>query len=779
MSQGQKTATADGLQIKDLRDYRMALNFTTLTLAQAIRIANDVVDDDENKTNRLNTLLNQMPEYSRQYSDLKEKYEKVLREYQKLKEENQLGRRSSFGVLSEHLSDGEIENGQLSDKELGQQDPLSEDVEPDMQEDTAPDADRETAPETNDGTSGQTSDTGSTSSASDKATGAHGADSPASDENPASGNGQGSGEGNGGGNNGNGEGKTKRKKGGNPHPKPRTPDSFARQTAMLPHASIYELDGLRQLMDLLGEDARYLSVTFENHPTVRYQRPCLYVQDLNTPVFAYTEKLIDKFADRSFQYQVRRLFRPKHAAFFLPGSHCSPELAAQIAYEYVGLYLPAYRIEQNLKDLHYPLGRATFLRQLYRAAELYLAPVIDYLLSYLFDHKYIQMDETTWEVIDDGRKQGAKSYIWLIISSELLDCPKAAVYFYNENRSEDFLEDKFADFLKDIDDAADAAIDAECHDIEPDSEAGPEADSDTAAENQNKDKTNKNQNAYEIDISPDGKRIKLAEIVAKTDAFQAYPKLEKRSNGTIVISFCLAHLRRYFFLAWLILQLNMEKPIDDEKLKRLHESLEWQILLEISIAEKEDTKLKKLSREERLKGRLTKVKSHLEKAIALAENADREDPDHARMTLTMSKAVTYLLNCKKDGHIDNFLNDPDIPCDNSFCERNLRPVAVQRHSSLFSFSTRGAIERMVLMSVAETAKLNKANVFAYFCYLFSRMPEHVKQKEAILSYMPDMMPWSDAYREFEKQMNMNDASVYRLPNEKQPHLVHGKWSCSA
>ena len=252
-----------------------------------------------------------------------------------------------------------------------------------------------------------------------------------------------------------------------------------------------------------------------------------------------------------------------------------------------------------------------------------------------------------------------------------------------------------------------------------------------------------------------------ARAVIKDDAYAAYAKLEKNSNGAIAVSFCLAHLRRYFYLAWLIIVSAAGKKAETpEGQKELSETWEWKILYEISVAEREDTGLKKVSREERLDGRISRVKPHLDKAYQYVCEYESQYQESLKasntgtskripMSATMRKAMTYFENAAKDHHIDSFLYDPDIPADNSFAERLIRSIGVQRHNSLFSYSDEGATCRMIANSIAKTAQLNKADPWYYFLYLLREIPKYQERKVDPEEYMPKMMPWSDEYRSFE------------------------------
>ena len=59
-----------------------------------------------------------------------------------------------------------------------------------------------------------------------------------------------------------------------------------------------------------------------------------------------------------------------------------------------------------------------------------------------------------------------------------------------------------------------------------------------------------------------------------------------------------------------------------------------------------------------------------------------------------------------------FLEDGHIPLDNGFAERCIKPVALLRNASLFSFSIQGAESSMIVHSLMETAKANGADGYA-------------------------------------------------------------------
>ena len=55
----------------------------------------------------------------------------------------------------------------------------------------------------------------------------------------------------------------------------------------------------------------------------------------------------------------------------------------------------------------------------------------------------------------------------------------------------------------------------------------------------------------------------------------------------------------------------------------------------------------------------------------------------------------------------------------------------------------------ILYSLVETAKVNHVNVQYYLQYLFEQIP--LRRARGNTDFMADMMPWSETYREYEKE----------------------------
>lgn len=111
----------------DLHVYLALLAADKLEPENCISILTQVLEDDIDKTNRIASLLSTIRKASDDYNDLLKRYEDLQEKEKKEKENNQLGRRGTYGVKSEHLTAEELRTGMPKCKADDPQDPLSED----------------------------------------------------------------------------------------------------------------------------------------------------------------------------------------------------------------------------------------------------------------------------------------------------------------------------------------------------------------------------------------------------------------------------------------------------------------------------------------------------------------------------------------------------------------------------------------------------------------------------------------------------------------------------
>ena len=247
----------------------------------------------------------------------------------------------------------------------------------------------------------------------------------------------------------------------------------------------------------------------------------------------------------------------------------------------------------------------------------------------------------------------------------------------------------------------------------------------------------------------------LGMIYLTCDAYSAYPCYAGESNGLIILTGCFMHCRRRFVEAILILNL---KGLTDEQILDLPEARAILLIRDIYLAEGQ---LKYLLPEERLEHRKTQV---LPKVNAFFEFVSSIDLNNPLLSEKMRDAVQYALN--QEMYLRRFLTDGSIPIDNGIAERSVKPVALYRRNSLFSFSVKGAESMVTCFSLIETARANGADPYFYLKYLMEQMPKHLYDKGC--EYMPDLMPWSDVYRRYESTERLNQVRAQAPPGNERP-----------
>jgi len=97
----------------------------------------------------------------------------------------------------------------------------------------------------------------------------------------------------------------------------------------------------------------------------------------------------------------------------IPKSLASPGLLAHVAVSKYQDALPLYRQEKILHRIGVNIPRATLANWMIHTGRL-IQPIINLLRDRLLDGDYIQMDETTVQVLDEEHKKAqSKSYLWL------------------------------------------------------------------------------------------------------------------------------------------------------------------------------------------------------------------------------------------------------------------------------------------------------------------------------------------------------------------------------
>ena len=106
-----------------------------------------------------------------------------------------------------------------------------------------------------------------------------------------------------------------------------------------------------------------------------------------------------------------------------------------------------------------------------------------------------------------------------------------------------------------------------------------------------------------------------------------------------------------------------------------------------------------------------------------------------------AEGIRYNLN--QEEYLKVFLEDGEVPIDNSASERAIRPFCIGKKNWLFCDSIRGAKASAILYSITETAKLNELRPYQYVKYLLEKIPELMDKGDPIPKEEIDsLVPWS-------------------------------------
>ena len=114
-------------------------------------------------------------------------------------------------------------------------------------------------------------------------------------------------------------------------------------------------------------------------------------------------------------------------------------------YQKVVQCVPSYRMEADLFRSGIPVSRQTITGWINRFSHEFFAIVSGYMGALLCQRAYSQCDETFYEVIRDGRKAGAKSFMWTHTTSELDPGYPIIVYRFELTRSAEHLRRFYGD----------------------------------------------------------------------------------------------------------------------------------------------------------------------------------------------------------------------------------------------------------------------------------------------------------------------------------------------
>ena len=85
-----------------------------------------------------------------------------------------------------------------------------------------------------------------------------------------------------------------------------------------------------------------------------------------------------------------------------------------------------------------------------------------------------------------------------------------------------------------------------------------------------------------------------------------------------------------------------------------------------------------------------------------------------------ARAIDYSL--KRWQALTRYIDDGDLPADNNWVEKQIRPIAIGRSNWLFAGSLRAGQRAAAVMSLIQSAKLNGHEPHAYLSDVLERLP---------------------------------------------------------
>ena len=214
-----------------------------------------------------------------------------------------------------------------------------------------------------------------------------------------------------------------------------------------------------------------------------------------------------------------------------------------------------------------------------------------------------------------------------------------------------------------------------------------------------------------------------------SDGYQSYHTFSKEQSLTS--AGCWTHCRRRFVNAIKAAQ----KDLPEEALKN---SIAYQALARISAIYKLDGSWKERTSEYRMEHRQRILKPLVDEYFDWVK--EQIKTCNVLPKSETGEGLSYSINQEK--YLRAFLDNRDIPIDNSACERAIRPFCVGRKNWNVIDTVEGAQASANVYSIAETAKANNLKPYQYFEYLLTELPERISRKKDSTFSLDDLMPWS-------------------------------------
>ena len=210
-----------------------------------------------------------------------------------------------------------------------------------------------------------------------------------------------------------------------------------------------------------------------------------------------------------------------------------------------------------------------------------------------------------------------------------------------------------------------------------------------------------------------------------SDGYQSYHTFSKEQSLTS--AGCWTHCRRRFVNAIKAAQKDLPEN-----------SIAYQALARISAIYKLDGSWKERTSEYRMEHRQRILKPLVDEYFDWVK--EQIKTCNVLPKSETGEGLSYSINQEK--YLRAFLDNRDIPIDNSACERAIRPFCVGRKNWNVIDTVEGAQASAIVYSIAETAKANNLKPYQYFEYLLTELPERISRKKDSTFSLDDLMPWS-------------------------------------
>ena len=198
-----------------------------------------------------------------------------------------------------------------------------------------------------------------------------------------------------------------------------------------------------------------------------------------------------------------------------------------------------------------------------------------------------------------------------------------------------------------------------------------------------------------------------------------------RQRDDIRIAHCWAHARRDFADA-----VKAMKQNGGPGKQRIKKTIAYQALERISTLYALENEWKDLPPEERLSRRQAHTKPLVEAYFAWVKGIDQD----TILSESTKDGLNYSINQEK--YLLAFLDNGEVPIDNSASERAIRPFCVGRSNWHMIDSVKGARASAIVYSLVETAKANNLKPYEYLKHLLTVISEHCDDADTSCKYRP-------------------------------------------